>query len=79
MDIFSTLLVLFLPTFLFIFFWAFVFFLLLAAFTLLLDACLSWADFRVMYEIEVFCFGKFVVYGVWRICMELSFFLFLFL
>jgi hypothetical protein len=59
------LLLFFLPTFLLIVHLGFLLFLLLFVFTFLLDTCLDWAlDTSVTYEIEVFFFRRFVVYGV---------------
>lgn len=65
MDLSSLSLVFFLPTFLFIFFIALLLFILLVAFTALFSFCLDWSmDASVTYEIEVYFFGRFVLYGV---------------
>lgn len=59
------LLIFFLPTFLLIFYLSFLLFLLLVVFTGLFTFCLDWTSGTpVRYEIEVFFFGRFVVYGV---------------
>lgn len=65
MDLSSLFLVFFLPSFLFMFFIGLLLFLLLVAFAGLLTFCLDWsADTSVTYEIEVYFFGRFVLYGL---------------